>query len=250
MFKTLVESAHVPHPPALIGAVSTVVHAVVVAGAIAAAPREIVPLRGGAIVPLEVTRLVNVSPALPPRGEATATEATPPDAENPPPPRKRDPAMAPLPAVAPAAPLDLTALAEQLGALQVSPAIPDLAEFLERTQRGVVQALADRRGKGGLGAPLPVDMVERVPIAMAGNPRPEYPPMLLRRRVQGYVEIQFVIDTTGRADIHSMQVLNSADAMFTRAVASVLPRMRFLAGELGGKKVNVVVNQLFTFVVQ
>ncbi|HEU4563269.1 MAG TPA: TonB family protein [Gemmatimonadaceae bacterium] len=114
----------------------------------------------------------------------------------------------------------------------------------------LLEGIAELVRRGGFGAPYLDTEVERRPMALPGNPEPEYPASLLRRGVQGRVEVQFVIDTSGAADLHSMRVLQSADSLFTHAVAAVLPRMRFLAGEYGGRKVKVVVSQAFTFVVR
>jgi len=65
--------------------------------------------------------------------------------------------------------------------------------------------------------------------------------------VEGEVLAQFVVDTTGRADMSTFKVLKSSHELFTQSVRNVLPQMRFYAAEIGGRKVKQMVQQPFTF---
>ena len=58
---------------------------------------------------------------------------------------------------------------------------------------------------------------------------------------------EFVLDTTGFADMNTFKVLKSTDTLFTNAVRGSLPAMRFYAAEVGGKKVKQVVQMPFQF---
>lgn len=90
--------------------------------------------------------------------------------------------------------------------------------------------------------------VEKPAMPHAGNPRPVYPSSLLRRGVKGEVLAQFVVDTSGRADPATFEVVRPEDKSFVLAVRDVLPRLRFFPAEVAGHKVRQLVQQSFLFV--
>ena len=83
------------------------------------------------------------------------------------------------------------------------------------------------------------------PRPNSGGPR--YPDMLRSANVEGEVLAQFVVDTTGRADMGTFTVLKSTHYLFTNAVKSALPNMRFHPAEVGGRKVKQLVEMPFQF---
>lgn len=89
--------------------------------------------------------------------------------------------------------------------------------------------------------------VEKPAMALPGNPAPAYPDMLRSSGVEGEALMQFIVDTTGRAERGSIKVLKASHELFGAAVQSVLPRMRFLPAEVGGRKVRMLVQQSFAF---
>jgi protein TonB len=89
--------------------------------------------------------------------------------------------------------------------------------------------------------------VEKPAMALPGNPGPAYPDMLRSSGVEGEALMQFIVDTTGRAERGSIKVLKASHELFGAAVQSVLPRMRFLPAEVGGRKVRMLVQQSFAF---
>jgi len=92
--------------------------------------------------------------------------------------------------------------------------------------------------------------VEKIAVALHGNPEPAYPDRLRRARVQGRVSIEFIVDTTGRADIASLRVVRSHHVLFTDAVRAVLPHLHFVPAEVDGRKVRMRVLQPFSFVLR
>jgi TonB family protein len=80
-----------------------------------------------------------------------------------------------------------------------------------------------------------------------GSAVPQYPPDLLARRVQGTVTVRFVVDTSGAADVASLQILDSTDPEFANSVRSALPHMRFSPARLNGRTVRQLVEQPFRF---
>jgi protein TonB len=105
------------------------------------------------------------------------------------------------------------------------------------------------------GTPQPINsdqtyfefQVEKQVAPAPGNPSPRYPDMLRSANVEGEVLAQFVVDTTGRADMSTFKVLKETHALFTQAVKTALPQMRFYAAEVGGKKVKQLVQMPFQF---
>ena len=89
--------------------------------------------------------------------------------------------------------------------------------------------------------------VEKQVQTAAGSPQPRYPDMLKSANIEGEVLAQFVVDTTGRAEMGTFKVLKSSHDGFTQAVRNVLPNMRFYPAEIGGRKVKQMVQQPFTF---
>jgi TonB family protein len=91
---------------------------------------------------------------------------------------------------------------------------------------------------------LQVDrMVERYEASAA----PIYPPRLSAAGKEGRVQASFVVDTTGRVDMASVQVLASDDPEFTESVRTALGEMRFHPAMRGGRAVRQLVEQRFSF---
>lgn len=76
---------------------------------------------------------------------------------------------------------------------------------------------------------------------------PEYPADLLRRRVEGYVIVQYVVDTAGRADTTTFRVVSASHVEFARAVRRTLPLMRFRPAVVANQRVPQLVQQPFAF---
>jgi protein TonB len=93
----------------------------------------------------------------------------------------------------------------------------------------------------------PPAAVHLLPVALVGNPTPVYPAALVHSRVGGQVVVEFTIDSTGAVDVATLRVVRSTDALFTEAVRSVLPRLRFAPAHRGERAVGVTVRQPFLF---
>jgi len=91
---------------------------------------------------------------------------------------------------------------------------------------------------------LQVDqMVERFESSAA----PVYPAELMRRGVEGQVDATYVVDTTGRVDTSTFQVLASGDSLFTQSVRTALADTRFRPAKRAGVAVRQLVAQRFRF---
>ena len=123
--------------------------------------------------------------------------------------------------------------------------IPDVLPDIDLTKK--VTNEADFTGKGVAGGTPRVSsaarrrrstttrpyfefQVEKPVAPFPGNAAPRYPDMLRSANVEGEVLAQFVVDTTGRADMSTFKVLKSTHDLFTDAVKTALPNMRFYPG--------------------
>jgi hypothetical protein len=100
------------------------------------------------------------------------------------------------------------------------------------------------KGQDSVYSVLDVDIAV---VRSASSAAPAYPLKLLEKHVTGYVNAQYIVDTTGFADTTSFVVLQATNAEFTTAVRDVLPYMRFEPARIGPSKVRQLVQQQFTF---
>lgn len=91
--------------------------------------------------------------------------------------------------------------------------------------------------------------VEKPAEMLQDSPKPKYPSVLESSGIAGEVQAQFVVNSSGKADMSEFKVLKSTNELFTQAVKNVLPRMRFSPAMIGGKPVNQLVQQSFQFAV-
>ena len=85
------------------------------------------------------------------------------------------------------------------------------------------------------------------PVEKIGGDAPEYPSLLKDQGVEGQVLAQFVVNESGRYEPGTLKILNSSNPAFTAAVKEALPRMKFSAAQIGGKKVQQLVQMPFQF---
>lgn len=89
--------------------------------------------------------------------------------------------------------------------------------------------------------------VEKPAVQITGTGTPEYPEILRTAGIPGEVRVKFTIDTTGRAEMATLEVVRTTNKLFTDAVKKALPQMRFKPAETGGHKVRQIVEMPFAF---
>ncbi|MEO7041060.1 MAG: TonB family protein [Gemmatimonadaceae bacterium] len=90
--------------------------------------------------------------------------------------------------------------------------------------------------------------VEKPAYMRSGSP--EYPAKLRSAGIEGEVDVEFTVDTSGRVDPNTaIKVTKSTNDLFEAAVLSALPIMRFSPAEVGGRKVKQLVQEPFTFAI-
>jgi protein TonB len=89
--------------------------------------------------------------------------------------------------------------------------------------------------------------VDRAVIARPGNRSPDYPTPLRSAGVSGEVLVRFVVDTTGRVESGSIEIVNATHPLFAEAVTGWLPRTRYEPAQAGGARVRQRVEQRIDF---
>jgi TonB family protein len=87
------------------------------------------------------------------------------------------------------------------------------------------------------------EMVQRY----EGSAAPVYPPELSAQGKEGKVHATYVVDTTGRVDTTTFQVLQSDDLLFTESVRTSLGEALFRPAKRAGQPVRQLVQQRFNF---
>ena len=183
--------------------------------------------------------------------------------DEPPPPKNDEPPPPPPPDVVVEAPK-----AKGFQILEAPIEIPDVIPDIDLSKK--VTDEADFSGKGVAGGfdkgvvggkPMTIAkddkgeetffefQVEKPVQALPGGSSPRYPDILRQAGVEGEVLAQFVVDTTGRAEMSSYKVLKATHELFGNAVKNALPGMRFIPAEVGGRKVRQLVQQPFSFAI-
>jgi protein TonB len=70
---------------------------------------------------------------------------------------------------------------------------------------------------------------------------PRYPQLLRDAGVEGATLLRFVVDTLGRIEQGTVQVVESTHPAFALAVQAALPQMRFSPARIGEGKVRQLV---------
>lgn len=177
----------------------------------------------------------------------------PPPKNEPPPPPPPDVVAAPPPPKGfqiLTAPVDIP---DVLPDIDLSKKVTDEADFSGKGAAGGT-AKGVEGGKPQLVAanndqPFFEFQVEKPVQALPGGSSPRYPDILRQAGVEGEVLAQFVVDTTGRAEMSSYKVLKTTHELFGNAVKQALPGMRFIPAEVGGRKVRQLVQQPFSFAI-
>lgn len=112
-------------------------------------------------------------------------------------------------------------------------------------------AVAPPDGEVAAGSPAPQTFEFGVTRAAAdpSNAPPRYPSQLRAARIEGDVVAKFVVDTTGRVDMRTFELISSTHDAFTAAVREHLPSMKFSPAQAANRKVKQLVQMPFTFAI-
>ena len=89
--------------------------------------------------------------------------------------------------------------------------------------------------------------VDRAVSPFRDNPQPAYPSQLRAAGIEGSVVARFVVDTTGRVEPGSIDIVAMTQVAFSEAVRHALIRSRFVPAQYGHATVRQLVEQRFSF---
>jgi TonB family protein len=69
----------------------------------------------------------------------------------------------------------------------------------------------------------------------------------MKEGVEGLVEVEFVVDTTGQVDLATVRILQSTHPGFQASVEAALAGMQFRPAWRGWRRVRQLVQQRFAF---
>lgn len=92
--------------------------------------------------------------------------------------------------------------------------------------------------------------VDSVAVRDPSSAAPAYPPELMRAGVAGWAAVRFVVDSTGRVDMRTVETLGFTSIEFFLAVKEAMPRMRFRPAMVGDRPVRQLAEQMFRFEIQ
>ena len=135
---------------------------------------------------------------------------------------------------------------------------PSLPSLVDVGREGLEPALT--AGSGPPGTPGPRTVVDgggnsdadawrgsELLMRVVTSSIPRYPVALRQSGIDGRVLVRFVVDTTGRIEMASVQVLQSTHDLFTRAVRDALTGFRFKPAEAGRHRVPALAEMPFEF---
>ena len=103
-------------------------------------------------------------------------------------------------------------------------------------------------------APIPLGdsimteiQVDSAVVRYEDSAAPPYPESLLKKRIEGSVIVQYVVDTTGRADTATFRIVWATHTDFATSVKRTLPLMRFHPAIMNNHRVAQLVQQPFVF---
>ena len=79
------------------------------------------------------------------------------------------------------------------------------------------------------------------PARWVTRPQLDYPRALRTRRVSGYAVVRMVVDTLGRVNEESIEIVDIPDSAFTRPVKQMMSNVVFSPARIGGKPVRSLV---------
>lgn len=138
--------------------------------------------------------------------------------------------------------------APRIAAPVMGPHTPGVGELLVRGS-GPEAAATPTLGLGDerdWSEPLEMEAVDE-PVEVISQPTPRFPPALAGAGIGGRVELEYVVDTTGRAEPGSLRSLASAHPAFEAAARVSVVAARYRPARVRGRVVRQLVRQTLSF---
>jgi len=89
--------------------------------------------------------------------------------------------------------------------------------------------------------------VDSAAVRDPSSAAPSYPPAMMSLNIEGAATMKFVVDTTGRVDLGTVQTIAATNPAFVHAVLDALPKMRFHPARVGALAVRQMAMEEFKF---
>jgi TonB family protein len=142
--------------------------------------------------------------------------------------------------------------APDLSPLVVSTTLPSVADLLDApsvrpgSSPSLPGSLIGGAGPAAAGGLWTADSVDD-PVEVIEQPSPRYPPILAQAGVAGRVELEYVVDTLGRAEPGSLHAVSSTRPEFEAAARAAVLGSRYRPARVHGQQVRQVVRQVLSF---
>jgi protein TonB len=233
MLETLFESGAIAQRRTGSSLASILIHGAIITGGVVATAKDALPVRIAEPVEHPVVYTVPAQPRVVQPVDPSPVADAPDVAAAPIPVRLRVPSIVPVGIP----PVDLS----------VPPSVPDMGHgpvgSASVTCGGDCGATPSTDGQGRAlwnDADLMMRLIQK-PVP------PRYPEALRRAGIEGDVVVRFVVDTSGRVDPRSIDVVRSTHDAFTAAVRESLAKLRFAPATVGAHKVSALAIMPFQF---
>jgi len=122
------------------------------------------------------------------------------------------------------------------------PALTGIPSYPETWSPTVAPGNALPTGWGGGDSDIFDAVLTDEPPVLLSAPLPAYPPLLRQAGIQGWVTVLAVVDTLGRAEATSLRVVNTPNPGFDRPALDCVRRALFRPGRVHGRAVRVLVS--------
>jgi TonB family protein len=134
-----------------------------------------------------------------------------------------------------------------LGVSIATPTLPGVTDLLADIARSAGPGRPELATDAGGAAELRTATSVDEPVAVIDQPMVTYPRTLAHAGISGRVELEYVVDTSGRAERGSVRALVSTRPEFEAAARATVLASRFRPARLRGHVVRQVVRQTLSF---
>ena len=130
------------------------------------------------------------------------------------------------------------------GALQPPDKVKSVEEVVSGADERDARPLPELHGEDSVFSVVEVDSAA---TRYEWSAAPAYPPRMLAKGTEGRVRAEFIVSQEGYVDTMTLQIIETTNDDFTKAVRDALPFMRFKPAKIGKAIVSQLVLQEFRF---
>lgn len=128
----------------------------------------------------------------------------------------------------------------------LTPSLPTASDLLGEVVPSAGPISAPAGVPAAASTPWAADSVDE-PVEVLHQAPARYPPVLAQAAIPGRVEVEFVVDTLGRAERQSIRTLDSTRPEFEAAARAAIENTRYRPARVRGRAVRQLVRQTLSF---